>query len=50
VKLASQLVRDTGLEPVVVPLARAMDFAPGTALFGKAIPVSELRKQLGVAQ
>jgi 8-hydroxy-5-deazaflavin:NADPH oxidoreductase len=50
VKLASQLVRDAGLEPVVVPLARAMDFAPGTALFGKAIPVSELRKQLGVAQ
>jgi 8-hydroxy-5-deazaflavin:NADPH oxidoreductase len=50
VKVASQLVRDAGLEPVIVPLARAMDFAPGTALFGKAIPVAELRKQLGVAQ
>jgi len=50
VRVASQLVRDAGLEPVVVPLARAMDFAPGTALFGKALPVAELRKQLGVAQ
>ncbi len=49
-KVASQLVRDVGLEPVVVPLARAMDFAPGTALFGKPIPVAELRKLLGVAQ
>jgi hypothetical protein len=38
------------LEPVVVPLARAMDFAPGTALFGRPIPVAELRKLLGVAQ
>ena len=50
VKVASQLVRDAGFEPVVVPLARAMDFAPGTALFGKAIPVDELRKRLGSAQ
>jgi hypothetical protein len=33
-----------------VPLARALDFAPGTALFAKALPVTELRKQLGVAQ
>ena len=47
-KVASQLVRDVGLEPVVLPLARAMDFAPGTALFGKAFPVAELRKLLGV--
>lgn len=46
VKLASQLVRDAGFEPVVVPLARAMDFAPGTALFGRAMPVDELRKTL----
>jgi len=50
VQVTSQLVRDAGLEPVVLPLSRAMDFAPGTALFGKAIPVTELRKQLGVAQ
>jgi 8-hydroxy-5-deazaflavin:NADPH oxidoreductase len=50
VKVASRLVRDTGLEPVVVPLARAMDFAPGTALFPTALPVTELRTKLGVAQ
>jgi hypothetical protein len=35
-----------GVEPGVVPLARAMDFAPGTALFGKALPVAELKGQL----
>lgn len=46
VRIASQLVRDAGFEPVVVPLAAAMDFAPGTALFGKGLPVDELRKQL----
>jgi predicted dinucleotide-binding enzyme len=50
IKVASQLVRDSGLEPVVVPLARAMEFAPGTQLFGKAFPVAELRTRLGVAQ
>jgi 8-hydroxy-5-deazaflavin:NADPH oxidoreductase len=49
-QVTSQLVRDAGAEPVVVPLAKAMDFAPGTALFGKATPVAQLRKQLGVAQ
>ncbi len=49
-KVAAQLVRDVGLEPVEVPLARAMDFAPGTALFGKPIPVAELRQLLGIAQ
>jgi predicted dinucleotide-binding enzyme len=50
VQIASQLVRDTGLEPVAVPLVRAMDFAPGTPLFPSALPVSELRAKLGVAQ
>ena len=35
---------------VIVPLARAMDFAPGTALFGKAIPADELRERLGTTQ
>ena len=48
VKVASQLARDAGVEPVVVPLSRAMDFAPGTALFAKALPVAELKRQLGV--
>jgi predicted dinucleotide-binding enzyme len=50
VKVASQLARDAGVEPVVLPLARAMDFAPGTPLFGKAFPVGELRKRLGMTQ
>jgi len=49
-KVAEKLVRDAGFEPVVVPLARAMDFAPGTPLFGRALPVSELRQRLGIAQ
>ena len=50
VRIPSQLARDTGVEPVVLPLARAMDFAPGTPLFGKALPVQELRKRLGMTQ
>jgi len=50
VKTAAQLARDSGVEPVVLPLSRAMDFAPGTPLFGKAFPVSELRKRLGITQ
>jgi 8-hydroxy-5-deazaflavin:NADPH oxidoreductase len=50
VKTAAQLARDAGVEPVVLPLSRAMDFAPGTPLFGKAFPVAELRKRLGIAQ
>jgi 8-hydroxy-5-deazaflavin:NADPH oxidoreductase len=50
VKIAVQLARDAGVEPVVLPLARAMDFAPGTPLFSKAFPVGELRKRLGMAQ
>src|SRR5260370_312368 len=50
VQVASQLARDAGVEPVVLPLARAMDFAPGTPLFGKAFPVGELRKRLGMTQ
>jgi predicted dinucleotide-binding enzyme len=49
VKVASQLVRDIGMEPVVVPLSRAMAFAPGTPIFGKAQPVEDLRKYLSTA-
>ena len=49
-KVATQLVRDAGFEPVAVPLARAKDFAPGAELFGRAMSVSELRKALGVTQ
>src|ERR1700730_11126598 len=50
VRVASQLVRDAGFEPVVVPLARAKEWAPGTPLFGTALPVSEVRRGLGLAQ
>ena len=50
VRIASQLVRDAGFEPVVVPLARAKEWAPGTPLFGRALPVSEVRRALGLAQ
>ena len=49
-KVAAQLVRDAGFEPVEVPLARAREFAPPAPLFGKTLPVSELRKALGVTQ
>jgi predicted dinucleotide-binding enzyme len=50
IAIATQLVRDVGFEPVVVPLARANDFAPGTPLYGKASSVDEWRKYLGVAR
>jgi 8-hydroxy-5-deazaflavin:NADPH oxidoreductase len=50
VRVAFQLVRDAGFEPVVVPLARSKEWAPGTPLFGKALPVSEVRRGLGLAQ
>jgi hypothetical protein len=49
-KVAIQLVRDAGFEPVVVPLARAMDFAPGTELFGRGLPADELKGRLGRAK
>ena len=49
-KVAGNLVREAGFEPVPVPLARAREFAPPAPLFGKAMPVSELRKALGVIQ
>jgi predicted dinucleotide-binding enzyme len=47
-KVAAQLVRDAGFEPVEVPLARAREFAPPGPLFTKAMTVSALRKALGV--
>ena len=50
VKTAIQLVREAGVEPVVLPLSRAKDFAPGTPIFGRATPVDELRKYFGVTQ
>jgi predicted dinucleotide-binding enzyme len=48
-KLAEKLVRDAGFEPVAVPLVRAKEFAPGGPLFQQALPVSELKRRLGVS-
>lgn len=48
-KVAIQLVKDAGFEPVVVgPLARAKDFDTGTTVFGKALTAAELRRGLGI--
>jgi predicted dinucleotide-binding enzyme len=48
-RIAAQLVRDAGFEPVVVgSLARAKDFDVGTAVFGKGLTASELRRGLGL--
>lgn len=49
-KVAEKLVREVGFEPVAVPLARGKEFAPPAPLFTKALPVSELKKQLGISQ
>ena len=47
-KIAEKLVRDVGFEPVSVPLARGREFAPPAPLFTRALPVSELKKELGI--
>jgi len=47
-KVAEKLVRDVGFEPVSVPLARGKEFAPPAPLFTRALPVSELKKELGM--
>lgn len=49
-KIAEKLVRDVGFEPVSVPLARGKEFAPPAPLFTRALPVSELRKELGITK
>ena len=48
--IATQLVRDAGFVPVVVPLSRANEIAPGTPLFGKASTVDEWRQYLRITQ
>jgi 8-hydroxy-5-deazaflavin:NADPH oxidoreductase len=48
-RIAEQLVRDAGFEPVVVgPLSRAREFDVGTAVFGRAHTARELREGLGL--
>jgi hypothetical protein len=47
--IAAQLVRDAGFEPVIVgDLSTAKSFDPGTPIYGKALPASEVRMALGV--
>lgn len=48
-KVASDLVRDAGFEPVVVgPLARAAEFAMGSGGFNQQVGARELRQRLGL--
>jgi predicted dinucleotide-binding enzyme len=48
VDVASQLVRDAGFDPVVVPLARAQEFAQGGPLYGQQLTAKELRERFGL--
>ena len=50
-KVAEQLVRDAGFDPVAVGgLARAKDFDVGTPVFGRAMTARELRQALGLVR
>src|SRR6478672_2608407 len=50
VQVASQLVRDAGFDPVVVPLARAQEFAQGGPIYGQQLTAKELRQRFGLSQ
>lgn len=50
VGVASQLVRDAGFDPVVVPLQRAQEFAQGGPIYGQQLTAKELRDRFGLAQ
>lgn len=50
VEVVSQLVRDAGFDPVVVPLKRAQEFAQGGPLYGKQMTAKELRESFGLAK
>jgi len=50
VDVATELVRDAGFEPVVVPLARAQEFAQGGPIYGQQLTARELRQRFGLAQ
>jgi len=48
--VAARMVRDAGFEPVIVgDLSTARRFDPGTAVYGKALPASEVRAALNVS-
>ena len=48
VEVASQLVRDAGFDPVVVPLQRAQEFAQGGPIYGQQLTAKELRARFGL--
>jgi predicted dinucleotide-binding enzyme len=48
VEIASQLVRDAGFDPVVVPLQRAQEFAQGGPIYGQQLTAKELRARFGL--
>jgi predicted dinucleotide-binding enzyme len=49
VTVVAQMVKDAGFEPVIVGgLSTAKSFDAGTAIYGKALPASEVRAALGV--
>ena len=48
-RIAVQLVKDAGFEPVVVGgLKRAIEFDTGTPAYGKALTARELRQRLKI--
>jgi predicted dinucleotide-binding enzyme len=49
-KVAADLVRDAGFDPVIVgPLARANDFAMGAPGYGQQVSAAELKRTLSIA-
>jgi predicted dinucleotide-binding enzyme len=48
VEIVSQLVRDAGFDPVVVPLRRAQEFAQGGPIYGQQLTAKELRDRFGL--
>jgi predicted dinucleotide-binding enzyme len=48
-KVAAELVREAGFDPVIVgPLARGKEFEPGTPVYNTGMSGPEVRKALGV--
>ena len=50
IEVASQLVRDAGFDPVVVPLQRAQEFAQGGPIYGQQLTAKELRDRFGLSK
>jgi 8-hydroxy-5-deazaflavin:NADPH oxidoreductase len=50
VEITSQLVRDAGFDPVVVPLQRAQEFAQGGPIYGLQLTAKELRERFGLVK